>query len=209
MDRDKKLLDRKIFDRKILAQFQKAKRAFLARDYGASLQIYNDLLLQNLEQSFERRAKIGVLLSDIAMENEEQAQKLFEYHQILRLQKIKDCDENILHIIELFDKNANHFAELICDFESAKINDIDGILYSDFKQFAHGDFRKAFECAMFSTKIIFTNKDDFIEFLENLVENDFSDISLQYIEGLDGASFYDERVQNILKKALENLKEKR
>lgn len=197
-------------DRKILARFQKAKKAFLARDYGISLQLYNDLLLQNLTPAFEKRAKIGVLLSDIAFENEEQAQKLFEYHQILRLQKIKNCDENILHIIELFDKNANHFAELIDDFESAKIDDIDGILYSDFKRLVSAsNFRKIFECAMFSTKIIFTNKGDFIEFLELLVENDLSDISLQYIEGLDNASFYDERVQNILKKALEKLKDKR
>lgn len=196
-------------DKKILSLFQKAKKAFLARDYGASMRIYNDLLLQNLPPNFERRAKIGVLLSDIAFENEEQAQKLFEYHQILRLQKIEDCDENILHIIELFDKNANHFAELINDLEMAKINDIDGILYSDFKKLSNGNFRKIFEYAMFSTKIIFTSKGDFIEFLELLVENDLSDISLQYIDGLDSASFYDERVQNILKKALEKLKDKR
>lgn len=196
-------------DKKILSRFQKAKKAFLARDYGASMRIYNDLLLQNLPPNFERRAKIGVLLSDIAFENEEQAQKLFEYHQILRLQKIRDCDENILHIIELFDKNANHFAELVNDLEMAKINDIDGILYSDFKKLSNGNFRKIFEYAMFSTKIIFTSKGDFIEFLELLVENDLSDISLQYIDGLDSASFYDGRVQNILKKALEKLKDKR
>lgn len=192
-------------DRKISSKLSKAKKAFLARDYETSLRLYNDLIMEN---SNFKEAKIGILLSDIASENEEQAQKLFEYYQILKLQKIKGSEDNILSIINLFDRNSNHFAMLVNDFENAKINDIDGILYSDFKQLVRGsDFKKIFELAMFSTKIVFTNKGDFIEFLDLLVQNDLSHISLQYIETLDGISFYDNKIQDILKKALEKIKD--
>ncbi|MGX2983827.1 hypothetical protein [Helicobacter sp. 23-1045] len=192
----------KVLDRKSLSYLSKAKKAFLAKDYALSLRLYNDLTLADDEN---KEAKIGVLLSDIAVENEEQAQKLFEYYQILKLQKIAHAEDNILNIISLLDRNTNHFAELVNDFENAKINDIDGILYSDFKKLVRGsNFKKIFEYAMFSTKIIFTNKGDFVEFLDLLVENDFGDVAMQYIETLDSANFYDKKIQDILKKALEN-----
>ncbi len=192
-------------DRKLVAKLSKAKKAFLACDYDTSMRLYNDLIM---ERSDLKEARIGILLSDIASENEEQAQKLFEYYQILKLQKVKDSEDNILNIINLFDRNSNHFAMLVNDFENAKINDIDGILYSDFKEIVRGsDFKKIFEYAMFSTKIIFTSKGDFVEFLDLLVQNDLSHISLQYIETLDTSSFYDNKIQDILKKALAKIKE--
>ena len=193
----------KILDRKILAKLSKAKKAFLTKDYGLSLRLYNDLALAD---DSNKEAKIGVLLSDIAVENEEQAQKLFEYYQILKLQKIAHAEDTILNIISILDRNTNHFAELVNDFENAKINDIDGILYSDFKKLvAASNFKKIFEYAMFSTKIIFTNKGDFVEFLDLLVENDLPHISLQYIETLDSEIIYDGKIQGILKKALEKM----
>lgn len=190
-------------DRKTLAKLSKAKKAFLARDYALSLRLYNDLIL---DDENNKEAKIGVLLSDVAVENDEQAQKLFEYYQILKLQKINGAEDNILNIINLLDRNTNHFATLVNDFEEAKINDIDGILYSDFKKLCRASsFKKIFEYAMFSTKIVFTNKGDFVEFLDLLVENDLPHISLQYIETLEGDIIYDSKIQGILKKALERM----
>lgn len=190
-------------DRKTLAKLSKAKKAFLAKDYERSLRLYNDLIL---DDENNKEAKIGVLLSDVAGENEEQAQKLFEYYQILKLQKINGAEDNILNIINLLDRNTNHFATLVNDFEEAKINDIDGILYSDFKKMVSASsFKKIFEYAMFSTKIVFTNKGDFVEFLDLLVENDLPHISLQYIETLEGDIIYDSKIQGILKKALEKM----
>ena len=70
---------------------------------------------------------------------------------------------------------------------------------------AASNFKKIFEYAMFSTKIIFTNKGDFVEFLDLLVENDLPHISLQYIETLDSEIIYDGKIQGILKKALEKM----
>lgn len=198
-------MDKIILDKKINSKLSKAKRAFLAKNYALSLRLYNDIALENENH---KEAKIGVLLSDVALENEDQAQKLFEYYQILKLQKISGAEDNILNIINLLDRNTNHFAALVNDFEEAKIHDIDGILYSDFKKMVSASsFKKIFEYAMFSTKIVFTNKGDFVEFLDLLVENDLPHISLQYIETLEGDIIYDSKIQGILKKALEKIEQ--
>lgn len=187
--------------RKIAQKLSKAKYAFLSKQYDIAIKFYNDILIEDEDS---KEAKIGILLCDIASDNEEQAQKIFEYYQVLKLQKIKDYADTILNIIELLDKNANNFAELVNAFEEAKINDIDGILYSDFKNLIKGDnFKKMFEYAMFSTKIVFTKKDEFIEFLNLLIDNDLSDISIKYIETLNNEIIFDDKIQTILKKALD------
>ncbi len=55
---------------------------------------------------------------------------------------------------------------------------------------------------MFSTKIVFVKKSDFYEFLNLLIDNDLSDISMQYIETLKGDIIYDSEMQKIIKRAL-------
>ncbi|RDU64156.1 hypothetical protein [Helicobacter sp. MIT 14-3879] len=197
----------KITSKKIVYILSKAKRAFLNQQYDIAMNLYNEVIINNTDS---KEAKIGILLCDIASDNEEQAQKIFEYYQILKAQKIKDSADNILNIINLLDKNTNSFAAFINDFEEAKINDIDGILYSDFKKLitSSNDFKKMFEYAMFSTRIVFTKKGDFIEFLELLIENDLSDISIKYIETLDKEIIYDSKIQSILKKALDKVNAK-
>ncbi len=180
----------------------RARRAFLAKNYELSLRLFSDLLMEDDNDS---AARIGVLLSDIASENEEQAQKLFEYYQILKAQKFKGIEENIINIIKVLDKNTDNFAVLVNDFEQAKLSDIDGILYDDFKRLVRdNDFRKIFD-ATYNTKIVFTNRGDFVEFLNLLVENELAHLSLQYIETLDRETIYDSRIQEVLKKALEKV----
>jgi len=47
-----------------------------------------------------------------------------------------------------------------------------------------GDFRVAFENIMFSTKVIITNKDDFIDFIKRLISADYQDIALKYLDSI-------------------------
>ena len=107
-------------------------------------------------------------------------------------------------MINILDKNTNHFVALLNEYEEAQMNDIDGILYSDFKKIANdkNDFKKIFEYAMFSTKIIFTKKSDFYEFLNLLIDNGMSNISMQYIESLSSDITSDSEIQKIIKRAL-------
>lgn len=187
----------------IKGSFNKAKKAFLSKKYGIAINLYNDIIIKYPES---KEAKIGILLCDVASENEEQAQKLFEYYQILKAQKTSNAEDNILNLISILDKNANNFVAMINDFEESKINDIDGILYSDLKKIYKDsdDFKKIFEYAMFSTKIIFTKKDDFYEFLNLLISNNLEDVAIKYIESLNKEVIFDAKIQQILNRALKN-----
>ena len=180
---------------------QKAKKAFMLKKYATAIQLFNDVIIDNPEN---KEAKLGLLLCDMASDNEEQAQKLFEYYQLTKAQKKADAEEGIINLINILDKNTNNFVALLNEYEEAQMNDIDGILYSDFKKIANdkNDFKKIFEYAMFSTKIIFTKKSDFYEFLNLLIDNGMSNISMQYIESLSSDITSDSEIQKIIKRAL-------
>lgn len=188
-------------DSKTRSLLKKAKNAFERKKYNIAINLFNEVLLKNANN---KEAKIGVLLCDVASDNEEQAYKLFEYYQIIKPQKLPNAEESILNLINILDKNTNHFVSLLNDFEEAQVNDIDGILYSDFKELLkiNNDFKKMFEYAIFSTKIVFLKKSDFYEFLNLLIDNDLSDVSMRYIETLNNDIIYDNEIQKIIKRAL-------
>jgi hypothetical protein len=53
---------------------------------------------------------------------------------------------------------------------------------------------------MFSTRVIITQKEDFIDFLDNLIENGFSEMALTYLESALGAFPTDKMLRKLLKK---------
>lgn len=180
---------------------QRAKKAFLSNKYDVATKLFNDVIVDNPDN---KEAKLGLLLCDMANDNEEQAHKLFEYYELTKSQKVANAEEGIINLINILDKNTNYFVSLLNDYEEAQVNDIDGILYSDFKKLVkdNNDFKKIFEYAMFSTKIVFTNKSDFYEFLNLLIDNGMSNISMQYIENLSSDITSDNEMQKIIKRAL-------
>ncbi len=71
---------------------------------------------------------------------------------------------------------------------------------------------KAFEDLIFSTKIIFTNKNEFYEFLNQLVENNYQDMSMEYIEYMESLKksvIYDKEIEKILQKVADDNQKKR
>jgi hypothetical protein len=78
------------------------------------------------------------------------------------------------------DKVGEIFAQPLRD----RIEYEDGILYSDFKNLLSegADFKETFENIMFSTRVIITDKEDFIDFLDKLIENGFAEMALTYLE---------------------------
>ena len=57
------------------------------------------------------------------------------------------------------------------------------ISYADFMDAVRrGGFKSVFEDIMFSTRVMIDNRDDFLEFLQNLIKNGFIEMGLSYIE---------------------------
>lgn len=188
---------------------KKAFEFFASKQYSKAFSLFSHNLTldsQNLEST------IGVLLSDMAQDFEEQAIGIYEYYQILLAQEISkhNVQKQILETIKGFDQSTNHVFEMLKAIENLRAESIDGILYQDFKKIALEklNFREAFEDLMYSTKIIFTNKHDFYEFLHELVDNDYQEISMDYIESIRRNIAYDGELEQILQKVVNDYRKK-
>ena len=109
---------------------QRAEGEFLKGDYVNALRSYG-LILKDYPLLDE--ARIGVYLSDLGAESEEEAQALFDYYQMIKTEK-----ENAVDII-------------------------DGLIDS-------------------STKVVITDKDEFIDFVTKLANEGFDEMALGYLD---------------------------
>ena len=159
---------------------QRAEHEFLKGDYTNALRSYG-LILKDYPTLDE--AKIGVYLSDLGVESEDEAQALFDYYQL-----IKDERENAVDIIdgiiESLDTSKQMIQELLVDPVEEQVEYGDGIRYSDFLELvaSRGSFKKTFEDIMFSTKVVITNKDEFIDFVTQLSNEGFDEMALGYLD---------------------------
>jgi hypothetical protein len=159
---------------------QRAETEFLEGDFTNALRDYG-LLLKDYPSMDE--AKVGVYLSDLGIESSEEAQALFDYYQV-----IKDEKENAVEIIDSLirslDNSKDSLQKLLVDPLEEQIEYSEGIRYSDFLKLveSRGSFKKAFEDIMFSTKVVITNKDEFIDFVTRLNEEGFDEMALSYLD---------------------------
>jgi len=159
---------------------QRAEGEFLNGDYHNALRSYG-LILKDHPTLDE--AKIGVYLSDLGIESEEEAQALFDYYQIIKSEK-----ENALDIIDglidSLDTSKQYIKELLLNPVEEQLEYGDGIRYSDFLLLveSRGSFKKAFEDIMFSTKVVITQKDEFIDFVTQLSNEGFDEMALNYLD---------------------------
>jgi hypothetical protein len=74
--------------------------------------------------------------------------------------------------------------ELLLDPVEEQVEYGDGIRYSDFLDLvkSRGSFKKTFEDIMFSTKVVITNKDEFIDFVTQLSNEGFDEMALGYLD---------------------------
>ena len=159
---------------------QRAEGEFLKGDFLKALRDYG-LLLKDYPNLDE--AKVGVYLSDLGIESGEEAQALFDYYQV-----IKDKNDNAVEIIDSLirslDSSKDMIKELLVDPIEEQIEYSEGIRYSDFLALvdSRGSFKKTFEDIMFSTKVVITNKDEFIDFVTKLTEEGFDEMALSYLD---------------------------
>ena len=158
---------------------KRAETSFLKKEYTSSLRRYG-LILKDYPALDE--AKIGVYLSDLGMQRDEEAQALFDYYQI-----IKDEKENAVEIIDGILSNLDEVSFKLEEHLIDPLKEIeygDGICYSDFLKLVEskGDFKETFEDIMFSSKVVITNKEEFIDFVEHLSREGFKEMALRYLD---------------------------
>ncbi|MGE4420062.1 MAG: hypothetical protein AB7D38_09560 [Sulfurimonas sp.] len=163
---------------KILSQ---AKDSFSKSDYKNALEKFA-AVLQNFPNSKE--AYNGVILAEMALSGEGGAEALFDYYEILKEEDKEQADIIMSDILQNMDGSMERLSEVFAQPIRDRIELEDGILYKDFKALIdEGEsFKETFENIMFSTRVIITQKEDFVDFLENLIEHGFAEMALSYLE---------------------------
>jgi len=181
---------------KILSQ---AKDSFSKSDYKSALDKFA-MVLQSFPNSKE--AYNGVILSEMALSGEGGAEALFDYYEILKAEDKEQADIIISEILENMDGTLEKLSEVFSEPIRNRLEFEDGILYKDFKAIIDSgkSFKETFENIMFSTKVIITQKEDFVDFLDNLIDNGFSEMALTYLENALSVYPNDKLLRKLLKK---------
>ncbi|MEA3455643.1 MAG: hypothetical protein U9R26_03965 [Campylobacterota bacterium] len=171
---------------------KRAEAQFVNGEYRQSLQSYGLLLKDHPDLG---EARVGVYLSDLGLESEDDAQALFDYYQVIKAEQ-DDAVEIIDNLIHTLDNSKNSLQELLVDPLKEQADYEDGIRYEDFMQLvtSRGDFKRAFEDIMFSTRVVITNRDEFIDFIRHLSTEGFQEMALNYLDAASGAFGDDQEI---------------
>ena len=171
---------------------KRAEAQFVNGEYRQSLQSYGLLLKDHPDLG---EARVGVYLSDLGLESEDDAQALFDYYQVIKTEQ-EDAVEVIDNLIHTLDNSKNSLQELLIDPLKEQADYEDGIRYEDFMQLvaSRGDFKEAFEDIMFSTKVVITNRDEFIDFIKHLSIEGFQEMALNYLDAASNAFGDDQEI---------------
>jgi len=167
---------------KILSQ---ANESFSEARYEEALRGYA-LVLHDYPHSKE--AKIGAILAEMGLSGDISADALFDYYTVLRDENAQEAEAIMEEIFESMDgsieNSINALAQALKDPLQEKLMYENGIRYEDFRELVEqeGDFKRIFENIMFSTRVIITDKEDFIDFLDRLLHNDYKEMALNYLE---------------------------
>ena len=179
----------------------RAENQFSLGKYRDALTIYG-LLLK--DDTTNRVAKIGVYLCDIGLENSDEAQALFDYYQIIKGEE-GDSEEVMENLIGTLDNSSkNQFSEILRPLED-KIEYQDGIRYDDFLKFVEqrGDFNKAFEDVMFSTKVILKGKEEYVLFITELISQGQHKLAEHFLDSMSNTFGKDQEIYKLYHKLKE------
>ncbi|KFN40623.1 MAG: hypothetical protein JU82_01790 [Sulfuricurvum sp. MLSB] len=178
---------------------KQANEHFLAGQYTEALRDYS-LALKDHPDSKE--AYNGAILSDMAMSGETGAEALFDYYTILRSEDAEQADVVISEILETMDGTLEQLSGLFDETIKQRLAYEDGIMYNEFKELVkdESDFNRIFENIMFSTRVIITEKEDFVDFLDNLIDHGYKEMALSYLESALGVYPNDRQLRNLLRR---------
>lgn len=172
---------------------------FDSKEYKLALLNYSLILEKNPD---DKEARTGAILTEMAMTEEDSAHALYDYYTVLQSSDKELASEVMEEILNSMDGSVDKIHELLSDIEESKGVTEDGISYADFKEIIadNGDFKRTFENIMFSTRVVISNRDDFVDFLELLAYNGFEKMAMNYIENALQSFPNDQKIQDIYKK---------
>ncbi len=176
-----------------------AERFFVSKNYEKALFHYS---LARVEDPDSQDVRVGILLCDMAYEMENEAHSLFDYYVISKKENAESAAELLEKIIFSIDGALSATAEILMPVIKDRVDYENAISYEDFQSIVkeRGEFRRAFEDIMFSTRVIISEKKDFISFLDSLVTNGFNDMALNYLESASSIFPSNKKIRDLFDK---------
>jgi tetratricopeptide (TPR) repeat protein len=178
---------------------KQAHSYFSAKQYDKALFIYAQV---SSTQPKNIEYQIYCLLSDLGFENDKKAQELFDYFIIAKDEDFNKAASHIQDMITAYDGDNEKMMGLLKDMSHTNVEALNAIEYKDFQELvlSRGSFKEAYQDIMFSTKVAITSKDDLIDFIDKLIENNFSNTAYTYLDGFNEFFSYDEELTALYKK---------
>jgi len=178
---------------------KQAHSYFSAKEYDKALFLYAQV---SSTQPKNIEYQIYCLLCDVGFENDKKAQNLFDYFIVTKDDKFKEAVTYVQDVITAYDGDNEKMMGLLKDMSHVNVEALDAIEYKDFQELvlSRGSFREAYQDIMFSTKVAITSKDDLIDFIDKLIENNFSNTAYTYLDGFNEFFSYDEELTALYKK---------
>jgi len=172
---------------------------FLDKNFDKALFLYSQLS-SNFPNNKEY--PIYALFCDIATEDEDKAISLYDYFSVVKEDSIDEAIKYIEDVINAYDGDIDKMMGILEELSESTVDTLDAIKYDDFKKLieSRGSFRVAFEDIMFSTKVAIENKDDFFDFVNKLIDNDFNSTAYKYLDGFNEYFSYDKEIEELYKK---------
>jgi len=164
---------------------------FTDSQYDKALFLYSQVLSQeptNIEY------QLYCIFCDLSYESEEKAQTLFDYFIVAKDADFEKAVAYVQDVVNAYDGDNAKMMGLLKDISTTNVEALNAIEYDDFMELVQnrGSFKEAYQDIMFSTKVAITTKDDLIDFISKLIENNFDKTAYSYLDGFNEFFSYDD-----------------
>lgn len=181
------------------ALLQQAHSLFSAKKYDKALFVYSQALST---QPTSAEFQVYCLLCDLALEDGEKAQTLFDYFIVSKDDDIKKAVKYVEDFINAHDGDNEKMMGLLQEISSSSVEALNAIEYKDFMELveSRGSFKEAYQDIMFSTKVAITTKEELVDFINNLIDNNFNKTAYSYLDGFNEYFSFDEDLVKLYEK---------
>ena len=176
-----------------------------AHSYFAAGQYDKALFLYSQVSSLEPKNieyQLYCIFCDLGYENDEKAQSLFDYFIVAKDENLENAVTYVEDVINAYDGDNSKMMDLLKDISATNVEALNAIEYEDFMKLVQnrGSFKEAYQDIMFSTKVAITKKDDLIDFIGKLIENNFDKTAYSYLDGFNEFFSYDDELTELYEK---------
>jgi len=178
---------------------KKAHSYFSASKYDKALFLYGQVLSYDPDNV---EYQLYSILCDLGYENDQKAQSMFDYFTVAKEENFDEAVTYVKNIIEAYDGDNSKMIDILKDLSNTSVESLNAIEYDDFMELvkSRGSFKEAYQDIMFSTKVAIRSKEELVDFIDKLIENNFDTTAYDYLDGFTEFFTYDNDLNKLYDK---------